>query len=197
MTVGDILNRISDPVIVDPSQTYQEIGIFSHGKGLFNKEPGLGRKLGNKRVFWLKADCFVLNIVFAWERAVARTTDRDAGKIASHRFPTYRVNCKIADLDYLVCFFRTKKGKKLLELASPGGAGRNKTLARRSSPDCLYVFHQLAEQRRMASLLMAWDSAIEAIRFKSPRSSGGKANLFGACSRPLPVNRVALENWPM
>jgi type I restriction enzyme, S subunit len=163
VTAGHILTRVSDPVVVDPCQTYQEIGIFSHGRGLFDKAPVLGHALGDKRVFRVKADCFVLNIVFAWEQAVARTTNRDVGKIASHRFPMYRVNNGIADLDYLVCFFRTKQGKNLLELASPGGAGRNRTLGQEEFARLPLCLPPVAEQRRMAGLLAAWDDAIGTI----------------------------------
>ena len=48
--------------------------------------------------------------------------------IASHRFPMYKPKEGILDLNYMLHYFKSKKGKDLLELASPGGAGRNKTL---------------------------------------------------------------------
>ena len=32
------------------------------------------------------------------------------------------------DIDYLISYFLTKRGTDILEAASPGGAGRNKTL---------------------------------------------------------------------
>ena len=48
--------------------------------------------------------------------------------IGSHRFPMYRpVDGKI-DIDYLISYLMTKRGKDILEAASPGGAGRNRTL---------------------------------------------------------------------
>jgi type I restriction enzyme S subunit len=49
--LGDILERNRRPVAVEEAAVYREIGIRSHGKGLFNKEPVLGRDLGNKRIF--------------------------------------------------------------------------------------------------------------------------------------------------
>jgi type I restriction enzyme, S subunit len=158
--VGDLMTRISHQVTVDPSQMYQEIGILSHGNGLFYKKPVLGRALGDKRVFWIKPNCLVLNIVFAWEQAIGRTTDSDAGKIASHRFPMYRIDAELADLDYLMHFFKTKEGKKLLELASPGGAGRNKTLGQEEFARLPLRLPPVAQQRRMASLLTTWERAI-------------------------------------
>ena len=50
--VRKILIRYSDPVKVESERSYSQIGIKSHGKGIFHKEPVSGTALGNKRVFW-------------------------------------------------------------------------------------------------------------------------------------------------
>jgi len=159
--LGAVLEKVSEPVAVDPNVEYRQIGIRSHGKGIFYKEPVTGATIGSKRVFWVKPDAFIVNIVFAWEQAVARTTDRDLGLVASHRFPMYRPRHGLCDVDYLVHFFKTKKGKALLEMASPGGAGRNKTLGQKEFLDISIPFPPLAEQRKIASILSAWDTSIE------------------------------------
>ena len=86
---GALTNRFSDLVNVDNERLYKQIGIRSHGKGLFYKDSVTGKSLGNKRVFWVKENAFVVNIVFAWEQAVAKTTKNEIGMIASHRFPMY------------------------------------------------------------------------------------------------------------
>lgn len=161
-TVGKVLERVADPVAVDSSKTYQEIGIRSHGRGLFDKEPVSGAVLGEKRVFWIQPDCFILNIVFAWERAVGRTTVEDVGKIASHRFPMYRPKNGLVDVDYLLQFFKTERGRELLALASPGGAGRNKTLGQKEFLKLPLCLPPLREQRRIAEILSSVDEAIKA-----------------------------------
>ena len=53
----------------------------SHGKGIFYKEPVTGAALGNKSVFWIEPDCFIVNIVFAWEQAIGKTTQSEVGMI--------------------------------------------------------------------------------------------------------------------
>jgi type I restriction enzyme S subunit len=161
MIIGEVLERIADQAIVDPKKTYREIGIRSHGKGLFDKKPISGSALGNKRVFWVKPDCIVLNIVFAWEQAVGRTTKDDLGKIASHRFPMYRPNSNLIDIDYILYFFKTERGRQLLEIASPGGAGRNKTLGQEEFKQLPLCLPPVAEQHRIAKLLSTWDKAID------------------------------------
>ena len=85
-SLSEILAKVSKPVDVDLETEYKQIGIRSHGKGIFYKEEVKGEELGNKSVFWIEPECFILNIVFAWEQAVAKTTDNEVGMIASHRF---------------------------------------------------------------------------------------------------------------
>lgn len=126
--LGELLERVTNPVDVDMDTFYRQIGIRSHGKGLFYKEKASGRELGNKKVFWIEPDCLILNIVFAWERAVARTTSNEIGMIASHRFPMFKPVKEKLNLDYITEYLITSQGQKILILASPGGAGRNKTL---------------------------------------------------------------------
>ena len=87
--VNDIVNRVKQPVTVEKNKIYEEIGIRSHGKGIFYKPSRTGESLGNKSVFWIVPDVFIVNIVFAWECAVAKTTKNEVGKIVSHRFPMY------------------------------------------------------------------------------------------------------------
>lgn len=71
-TIGDCLRRVEHPVEVDSDALYTQIGIRSHGKGFFYKEPVTGESLGNKAVYWIEPDCFILNIVFAWEQAIGK-----------------------------------------------------------------------------------------------------------------------------
>lgn len=124
----DLLQRVRKLVKVEADKEYQEIGIRSHGKGIFYKGKRTGVSLGNKSVFWVEPNCFVVNIVFAWEQAVAKTITAEQGMIASHRFPMYKPKDGVLDLDFLVYYFKSPRGTYLLGLASPGGAGRNKTL---------------------------------------------------------------------
>lgn len=160
-TIKEVFDRVGKPVDVKEGQLYREIGIRSHGKGLFYKDETTMEELGNKRVFWIEPDCFIVNIVFAWERAVARTTQNEVGMIASHRFPMYKPKPEILDLDYITIFFTTKEGQKVLSLASPGGAGRNKTLGQKEFAESNIKLPSYNEQKKIASLIMTIDEIIE------------------------------------
>ena len=126
--IGELLKRVRSPVDVEPELTYQEIGIRSHCKGIFHKPSTTGKDLGKKRVFWIEPGCLIFNIVFAWEQAVAMTSENEAGMIASHRFPMYTSRSGKLLPEYAWRYFSTPRGKYDLGIASPGGAGRNKTL---------------------------------------------------------------------
>lgn len=76
----------------------------------------------------------------------------------------YRPKEEALDLDYLVRFFKTPQGKSLLGLASPGGAGRNKTLGQEAFLDLSIPLPPYPEQRKIAAILRAWDEAIAAYR---------------------------------
>lgn len=159
--LGDCLCRVERPVEINPNELYTQIGIRSHGKGIFYKEPVTGAALGNKSVFWIEPDCFIVNIVFAWEQAIGKTTQSEVGMIGSHRFPMYRpVNDRV-DVDYLISYFLTKRGTDILEAASPGGAGRNKTLGQERFLKSKIILPPIEEQRKIAAILATQDKVIE------------------------------------
>lgn len=159
-TLDAALIRVAESVKVDPDGEYQEIGIRSHGKGIFNKPPVVGAELGDKRVFHVVPNALIFNIVFAWEQAVAVTSEHEKGKIASHRFPMYLPKEGKCDVEYLRNYFCTKRGKEVLELASPGGAGRNKTLGQREFENISIAMPPLAEQQQISKALLVWSRAI-------------------------------------
>lgn len=159
--IEKVLIRRSKPVNVDAEKLYTQIGLRSHGKGIFHKESVTGESLGSKRVFWVQPNCLVINIVFAWEQAVGKTTEREVGLIASHRFPMYSPMGDQAISDFIVRFFLRPRGKYLLGLASPGGAGRNRTLGQKEFEKLKVAIPTLPEQRKIADFLTAVDGRIQ------------------------------------
>ncbi|MFT3963580.1 restriction endonuclease subunit S [Propionivibrio sp.] len=158
--IKNILERVSNPVNVQSSESYREIGIRSHGKGIFHKEMVSGTQLGDKRVFWVEKNTLVLNIVFAWEQAVATVSKDESGMIASHRFPMFKGKSKTS-VEFFKHFFLTNKGKFLLGLASPGGAGRNRTLGQKEFESLeFHVPVDLDEQVLIADCLSSLDTLI-------------------------------------
>jgi type I restriction enzyme S subunit len=164
--IKNILSKVSLPVKVGVTDSYKQIGIRSHGKGIFYKNEVLGKELGNKRVFWIKENLLIINIVFAWEQSISKTTTKEIGMIASHRFPMFEPVNNLANIDYLLYFFLTKKGKYLLGLASPGGAGRNKTLGQKEFDNLSFRIPKIEEQIKIAEFLNVIDKKINVLSEK-------------------------------
>lgn len=168
-TLKNILTITGKPFIPTKDELYTQIGIRSHTKGIFYKEKVTGTELGNKRVFWIEPNCFVVNIVFEWEHAIAKTTDKEIGMIASHRFPMYAPKEDVLTLDYLLYYFKSPRGKYLLGLASPGGAGRNKTLGKSEFMKLKIPVPSIEEQTAIAKALQVADKEINLLKTKTEK----------------------------
>ena len=164
--IDQFLVRYVNPVDVQLEEKYKQIGIRSHGKGVFHKEPVTGKALGNKRVYWVHPKAFTVNIVFAWEQAVALTSSEEDGYIASHRFLMFLPNEDRVDLEFILLFFLRKWGKHLLGLASPGGAGRNKTLGQDNFAELKITLPKKEEQEKIAIFFGAVDVRLGQLRRK-------------------------------
>ena len=153
------MQRVSNPVNIDENKLYYQIGIRSHSKGIFYKKAETGKQIGNKKIFWIESNCLILNIVFAWEQAIAKTSQKEIGRVASHRFPMYKVLNN--SLDYIIDFFKTEKGRQVLQMASPGGAGRNKTLNQKFFLSSKVYLPSLKEQLIISRFITLIENRIE------------------------------------
>ncbi len=160
VTVGEIVEKVASAVEVDAATKYREIGIRSHGKGIFHKEPVLGSVLGDKRVYRVVPGCLTVNIVFAWEQAVAVTTTDEVGFIASHRFPMFKPDSSRAEAKYLLRYFLSQEGSEALQLASPGGAGRNRTMSQSAFLKLKLPLPSIRFQRQFVQVVDHLDSEI-------------------------------------
>lgn len=151
--VGDIMRLVRRPVDVCADELYHEIGLRSFGNGVFHKPPVYGAELGGKRVFHIKPGDLLFSNVFAWEGAVALASEGEEGKIGSHRFMTYKVDAEKADSRYLRYYFCGGPGLQVIREASPGSAGRNRTLGIKSFEAQMIRLPDVGEQRRVADKL--------------------------------------------
>ena len=154
MPVGSLLELQRRRVDVIADEVYQEIGVRSFGKGLFIKEPGLGAELGDKRVFEIRAGDFIVSNVFAWEGAVSVAGPEHEGMIGSHRFMTWTPREDIST-DYLRHYFGSEAGVASLASASPGSAGRNRTLSIKNFEQVQVPVPSRPDQDRIAAHLTA------------------------------------------
>jgi len=133
-------------------QNYPETGIRSFGKGTFHKPALTGEQIGNKRISLIKAGDLVFMNVFAWEGAIAVAQPEDEGRVASHRFMMHEVVPDQATAEFLCYYFLTDNGLEQIRGASPGSAGRNRTLGITKLEKIPVPVPPIEDQRRFAKL---------------------------------------------
>lgn len=150
--IGSLLELQRRAVEVQPDAGYQEIGVRAFGKGLFIKDALVGAELGGKRVFYVKAGDFIVSNVFAWEGAVGVAGSEHDGLVGSHRFMTWTPREDVS-VDYLRHYFGSEAGLASLGSASPGSAGRNRTLSIKNFEQVLVPLPSRPDQDRIAAHL--------------------------------------------
>ena len=128
LPMQEVAPLVRRSVDVQPEGSYPELGVRSFGRGTFHKSALDGTTVGTKRLYLIREGDLLFNIVFAWEGAVAVAQPEDAGRVGSHRFLTCVPDRNIVTSGFLHFYFLTPEGLEQLGKASPGGAGRNRTL---------------------------------------------------------------------
>lgn len=126
--MAEVAPLVRRPVDVQPDRSYPELGVRSFGRGAFHKPALEGMEVGSKKLFRIRNGDLLFNIVFAWEGAVAIAREADNGRVGSHRFLTCVPDPGAATNEFLRFYLLTPEGLQKLGEASPGGAGRNRTL---------------------------------------------------------------------
>jgi type I restriction enzyme S subunit len=156
VTLGEFAPIVRRPVTIHPDRAYPELGIRSFGRGTFHKPALFGADAGSKRLFRIEPGDLVFSNVFAWEGAIAVASPADAGRFGSHRFITCVVDPARADATYLKLFLTTApEGREQILRASPGGAGRNRTLGVEKLGQIQIPLPPLSEQQAIVARLDA------------------------------------------
>ena len=147
--------------------SYPELGIRSFGKGTFHKPSLSGGGVGGKRLYRIEPGDLLFSNVFAWEGAIAVARSEDLGRFGSHRFITCVADVKLTSADFLRYYFLSEEGLIKIQEASPGGAGRNRTLGLEKLMNIEVPVPSLEVQRRfdlLQSKVLALKSKHAAIR---------------------------------
>lgn len=160
-----------------PDSGYWRLGLRSHCKGTFHTYVDAGHELETTEMYRVKAGNFILNITFAWERALAVTDDEDQDKLVSHRFPQFKPNSDLV-IDFFKHTLMDKRLKHHLELSSPGGAGRNKVLKVSDMLKYELLVPSIQEQNIISSFLNNIDHIITLHQHKLDRLISIKKGLL-------------------
>lgn len=150
--LADVAALVRRAIKTTPDEQYEEMGIRSFGKGTFKKPVLTGKQIGNKRIYQIHDGDLVFSNVFAWEKAIAVAKKEDHGRVASHRFITYVPHEGQATSEFLFHHFLNERGIEDIRAASPGSAGRNRTLGLKKLDEILVPVPDYEEQMRFAEI---------------------------------------------
>ena len=117
----------------------------------------------------------------AWEGAIAIAQTDDSGRFGSHRFITCLANPELTTAEFLRDYFLTDEGLLKIGEASPGGAGRNRTLGLEKLMAIEVPMPRLSEQKAFDRL------QAEILTLKAKHTAIRKAN---AALLPATLERV-------
>lgn len=104
--LGELLRHVQDPVSVQPNQRYPNFGIYSFGRGVFEKPPIDGSTSSAKALYRARAGQFVYSRLFAFEGAYGVVPDELDGCFVSNEFPLFEAQSDELRLPYLEWYFR-------------------------------------------------------------------------------------------
>jgi len=161
-----------------PSTPYLGIGLRSHGKGTFLKHDEQPEKNSMDKFYLVRPNDLIVNITFAWEQAIAIVRPEDDGALASHRFPTYTFIEEKGHPDFFRFFILQPRMKFMLEMISPGGAGRNRVMSKSDFIKLEFLLPEYKEQTAIAQVLQAADKEISLLKLKAEKLREKKKGLM-------------------
>ena len=161
-----------------PSTPYLGIGLRSHGKGTFLKHDEQPEKNSMDNFYVVRPNDLIVNITFAWEQAIAIVRPQDDGALASHRFPTYTFIEDKGHPDFFRFYILQPRMKFMLQMISPGGAGRNRVMSKSDFIKLEFLLPDYKEQTAIAQVLQAADKEISLLKAKAGKLREQKKGLM-------------------
>ncbi len=157
--MGGVAPLVRRPITPKEGESYSELGVRSFGRGTFHKPSLDHMAIGTKKIYRIEPGDLVFSNVFAWEGAIAVAKHEDEGRVGSHRFITCVPKEKIVTPEFLCFYFLTPEGMQKIGEASPGGAGRNRTLGIAKLEKIEVPVPSYIDQLRFGTLLKRMNTA--------------------------------------
>lgn len=128
ITLKRLVSLENEFVKIESDNFYQKAGMYNRGRGIFLREPVLGKDMGASKFQRIHKDRLMISGQFAWEDAIYVTTKKDEVGLASHRYYLLKSINSNVPVEYLFGYFFSMKGLSELQRCSHGAAGRNRPL---------------------------------------------------------------------
>lgn len=123
-----VVDLIKRPINREDNETYNKIGMYNWGRGIFKYPTEKGSELGDSTFNFIKEGDLLLSGQFSWEGSVSMVGKEVHNCISSHRFHILMGRKDIVLNEYLWSYFTSQEGHFLLTENSFGSSGRNQPL---------------------------------------------------------------------
>jgi type I restriction enzyme, S subunit len=149
--LGEIIALSQDEHRVLADSSYPNIGIYSFGRGVFEKPPIEGATTSARSLFQIRAKQFIYSRLFAFEGAYGLVPKAYDGSFVSNEFPSFDIDQERLCPEFLTLHFKLPSTWKALAARTVGMGDRRQ----RIKPDQLLrhgiPLPPLAEQRRIVA----------------------------------------------
>ncbi len=183
------------PVRVNPADTYEMVGVYSFGRGLFRREPVQGSNTSYKFFYRLRADHFVMSQLFGWEGALALSSDEFCGQYVSPQFPTFLCDQQRLNRHFLGWVARMPSFWDDLATRTRGMGDRRRTLNPEALLLCKIPLPPFDEQRRIVSRIEELAGKVREAR-NLRESSVSAATAFAASETNRALTGAQARGWP-
>lgn len=118
--ISNLLKRYKNPVDIQDSMTYKRVTIRGKHQGIRVRDEEIGKKIGTKKQFTIKAGQFILSKIDARYGAFGTVSEELDGAIITGNFWAYDVNKTIIDVDFFNQFTNSSSFYDLCERSSSG-----------------------------------------------------------------------------
>ncbi len=176
--LGDVLRLDLIKEVIDPSKSYEMVGVLSFGKGLFKRETIDSGNTSYKYFIRLKAEHVVMSQLFGWEGAIAISKPEFNGCFVSPQFPTFLCDESQINRGYLGWVMKQPTFWDDLGSRTKGMGDRRRTLNPEAFFACQIQIPSLDEQRAIVTRL---DAVADKVRQVEAKLDEIEADLNNIC----------------
>jgi type I restriction enzyme S subunit len=170
------LDERRTPVVI--SELYPMAGVYSFGKGLFDRAAVTSEKTSYKHLNRLVEGQFVVSRLKAWEGAVAVVGPEHSGLYLSPEFPTYTLNQELIIPSFWSLLCSRKSLWEQLATTSRGMGGRRERVHKVGILDLQLSVPSLPEQKRIVDFVGSFDVYINNLEIQSEWARAARAAIL-------------------
>jgi type I restriction enzyme S subunit len=201
--LGELVTQDTEATQVSADQEYPNLGIYSFGRGLFEKPPISGTTTSAKHLYRVKAGQFIYSRLFAFEGAYGLVSDDLDGRYVSNEYPHFDCNPDRVLPGFLATYFRASSTWEKAATLTTGMGDRR----RRIKPEQLVKMEiplpPLPEQQKIVEWIDAVATRIEEAKGLHIERAAQLAQLFDRAAdeifdehgwRYMPLGSLLIED---